>query len=75
MKRYEMIREIFNGCSRNRMRDVFISELETDDPEKIVDEYKVGNDILCEKIQVNEHTVKYDLVIDGLEQRLTFTEI
>ncbi len=30
--RYELIREIFNQCSGNQMRDVFASSVETDDP-------------------------------------------
>ena len=75
MKEYELIREIFNECSRNQMRDVFISEVETDDIEKIVREYSVGSEITCEKTVLNEVSVKYDLVVDGIRQRLTFTEI
>lgn len=33
---YELVREIANSCSRNQMRDVFFSEIETDDPESYV---------------------------------------
>ena len=33
MKEYEVIWEIFNKCPRNQMRDVFVEELELDDPE------------------------------------------
>ena len=35
MKEYELIWEIFNKCPRNQMRDVFVEELELDDPEEI----------------------------------------
>ena len=33
MKEYEVVWEIFNLCSNNQMRDVFIEEIETTDPE------------------------------------------
>ena len=36
MKEYELIWEIFNKCPRNQMRDVFVEELELDDPEAIM---------------------------------------
>ena len=32
MAEYEVIREIPNLCRNNQMRDVFVSEVETDDP-------------------------------------------
>lgn len=32
MAEYELIREIPNLCRNNQMRDVFVSEVETDDP-------------------------------------------
>ena len=75
MKEYELIREIFNECSRNQMRDVFISEIETDDIDKVVKEYTVGTVVTCEKTVVNDVTTVYDTVVDGIKQRLTFTEI
>ena len=34
MKEYELIWEIFNKCPRNQMRDVFVEELELEDPEE-----------------------------------------
>ena len=37
--RYELIREIFNLCSNNQMRDVFVSEVETSDPEAVARTY------------------------------------
>lgn len=36
MKEYETVWEIFNECANNQMRDVFIDEICTDDPEKFV---------------------------------------
>lgn len=36
MKEYETVWEIFNKCANNQMRDVFIDEIRTDDPEKFI---------------------------------------
>ena len=38
MKEYEVIWEIFNKCPRNQMRDVFVEELELENPEEYVKE-------------------------------------
>lgn len=32
IKTYEVVREVQNLCANNQMRDVFFSEIETDDP-------------------------------------------
>jgi hypothetical protein len=74
MKTYELIREIFNRCSGNQMRDVFVSEIETDDLDAYAKQFLVGADIHCEKSTNTVGAVVYDLTIDGLKQRLTFTE-
>ena len=75
MRSYEMIRELYTGCSRGRTRDVEIKEIKTDDLDSIVKQYAIGEDVSCEKQKLNESTVKYVLMVDGLEQRLTFTEL
>ncbi len=72
--RYELIREIFNNCSRNQMRDVFVSEVETDDPDAVVREYLIGSDITVDKHCAAGGALIYDVVIDGLRQRFSFTE-
>ena len=36
MKEYEVIWEIFNKCPRNQMRDVFVEEVEIEDPEEYI---------------------------------------
>ena len=38
MKEYEVIWEIFNKCPRNQMRDVFVEEVEIEDPEEYIKE-------------------------------------
>ena len=49
MKEYETVWEIFNECANNQMRDVFIDEICTDDPEKFVlDRFQISVNIyLC----------------------------
>ncbi|MDR0662779.1 MAG: hypothetical protein LBF80_01690 [Spirochaetaceae bacterium] len=70
---YELIREIFNLCSGNQMRDVFVSEVETDDVDEYVKRYLVGKNIQCEKSLNEDGGMVYDIVTDDLKQRLTFS--
>ena len=75
MRSYEMIRELYTGCSGGRTRDIEIKEIKTDDLDSVVKQYAIGEDVSCEKQKLNESTIKYVLMVDGLEQRLTFTEL
>ena len=67
--RYELIREIFNLCSNNQMRDVFVSEVETSDPEAVARTYCRGKDVTDNE----DGSIIFDVVADGLHQRLSFT--
>ncbi len=71
--RYEVIREIFNSCANNQMRDVFFSEIDTDDPDKIVDDAcrADGGTYTCTANP--DGTRIYDISSNGLNQRMTFT--
>ena len=71
--RYELIREIFNKCSGNQMRDVFVSTVETDDTEAYLRSVLVGTDITIERTETRDGVI-YDVVTDGLPQRFSFTE-
>ncbi|MEL4106589.1 hypothetical protein AAFA46_07100 [Oscillospiraceae bacterium WX1] len=73
-KSYEMIWEIFNSCSGNQMRDVFIEEIEIEDVSAYVANKFDGNDISFE-ITKTPGCMIYDVVSNGLRQRLTFTEV
>jgi hypothetical protein len=73
--RYELIREIFNKCSGNQMRDVFVSEIETDDLNVFVKQYLIGGDVNFEKTENENGTIIFNLVIDGLRQQLAFSPI
>ena len=76
MKEYEVVREIFNSCSNNQMRDVFVSEVEIDDIEKYVTGLHAREkDFTYEREDMADGTVVYHVNTSGLLQRYTFTEI
>lgn len=70
---YEMIREIFNLCSNNQMRDVFVSEVDTDDTDTIARSFCTGSDCSMEKVIGADGVIVYELNTDGLRQRISFT--
>ena len=73
---YEMIREIFNQCSGNQMRDVEVREIETDDLEAFMDQYRKGGTVKCERTDSPDgSTTVFDLDCDGLRQRIGFTRL
>ncbi|GHV25714.1 hypothetical protein AGMMS4952_04190 [Spirochaetia bacterium] len=74
-KKYEMIREIFNSCSRNQMRDVDVQEIETDDVDAYLARLYAGESYTSER-SVNENgMVVFDIDASGLVQRVSFAEI
>ncbi|MGI6095509.1 MAG: hypothetical protein ACOYBL_08775 [Lachnospiraceae bacterium] len=76
MKEYEAVREIFNLCSGNQMRDVFIEEIETDDLDAFVESvYKDEKEFSYEKLIHADGSVVYDIMTAGIKQRYTFTQI
>ena len=75
MKKYERIREIFNSCDNNRMRDVDIQEIETGDIDVDVQQFCQGKEVLCEKSRHASGAILYDITIDGLRQRIQYTEL
>jgi len=75
MKSYEMIREIFNLCSGNQMRDVSIGEIDAEDLHDVVKSYLTGGTVQCEKSNPSAGVTVFDIVSDGMRQRITFTEL
>jgi hypothetical protein len=75
MAEYEMIREIFNQCSGNQMRDVFIEEIETDNPETAVQKYLIGKEVSCTKTVNEKGRIVFDITTDGMLQRISFTRV
>jgi len=72
--KYELIREIFNLCSGNQMRDVFVSEVETDNTDEYIKQFLTGGKVSVEKSRNKEGSIIFDVVTDDLRQRYTLTE-
>ncbi len=75
MKSYEIVREIFNQCSNNQMRDVSFEEREVEDPEAYVRDFCQGENVSIEKDQRSDGTLIFDVNIAGLRQRFSFTPL
>jgi hypothetical protein len=75
MKCYETVWEIFNLCSNNQMRDVFIEELEIDDTDAFIEKKFQGKDVTIEKTIQEDGTIIYDILASGIKERYSFTEI
>lgn len=75
MKCYETVWEIFNQCSNNQMRDVFIEEVEIEDIEVFLRNKLKGKDVTMEKMVKEDGTIVYDILASGMKQRYSFTEI
>jgi hypothetical protein len=68
-----MIREIFNNCSGNQMRDVDILIVETNDIEEFVRVFIDDPDASVDMHVEPNGTVIYDIVKSGLRQRYGFS--
>lgn len=75
MREYEVIWEIFNKCPNNQMRDVFVDEISTEDPEEFVKEKFKGKEVSYEKTVLKDGTIIFDIVTSQIKQRYSFTEI
>lgn len=75
MKEYETVWEIFNLCSGNQMRDVFVDELQIEDLDAFIQEKFKGKDVNYEKTIQEDGTVIYDIQTSDIRQRYSFTEI
>ena len=73
MGNYEVVREIFNLCSGNQMRDVFIDEVETDDPLAWLKSQFAGKDVEITLTHQEGNTRIYEVMEAGLRQRFSFT--
>ena len=70
MKEYEVIWEIFNKCPRNQMRDVFVEEVEIEDPEEYIKKKFQGKEVSYDKTVLNDGTIIFDIVTSQIKQRL-----
>ncbi|MCB6741887.1 hypothetical protein, partial [Blautia sp. 210820-DFI.6.14] len=69
MKEYEVIWEIFNKCPRNQMRDVFVEEVEIEDPEEYIKKKFQGKEVSYDKTVLNDGTIIFDIVTSQIKQR------
>lgn len=74
-KSYETVWEIFNQCPNNQMRDVFIDEVDTEDPEQYLQVKFRDKEFTYDKTILPDGTIVFDIVTSGIRQRYTFTEI
>lgn len=77
MKEYEVVHEIFNLCSGNQMRDVFIDEIEIPDGafEDYIRSKHKEKDITLEREQLENGSIIYIVMTAEIKQRYSFTEI
>ena len=75
MKEYETVWEIFNKCPNNQMRDVFIEEIQCEDPEEYIRQKFADKVLQYDKTVQPDGTIVFDIVTSGIKQRYTCTEI
>ena len=76
LKEYEVVHEIFNLCSGNQMRDVFIEEIEIPDGafEEYIRSRHKEKDILLEREDLPDGNVRYTVMTAEIKQRYSFTK-
>ena len=75
MAEYELVREIQNLCPNNQMRDIFFTEVETDDPVSYVRDSINGNAVELSSEFGKNGTVTVYASCDGLTQKFVFTPV
>ncbi|MBE6958305.1 MAG: hypothetical protein E7447_04055 [Ruminococcaceae bacterium] len=72
---YELVHEIQNLCPNNQMRDIFFTEVETEDPEDYVRQKLRGKSVELTTDRKNDGSVTVYASCDGLTQKFIFTPI
>lgn len=72
---YELVREIPNLCRNNQMRDVFIDEVETDDPVEYVRNFLKKSQVEISVDEKGNGGITVYAVETGLTQKFMFTPI
>lgn len=72
MKKYEMIKELYDSC--HGKSNSYVEEIEADDLDEYMKKYitKVSE---YTKAQIDAGSVCYEVVTNGLKSKYTFTEI
>ena len=77
MQEYEVIREIFNLCPGNQMRDIFIEEIEL--PEQadleayVKEKFKNEAELKIERTDKEDGSVVFDVMTAAIHQMYTFS--
>ena len=75
MAEYELVHEIKNLCRNNQMRDVFFSEIHTEDPEQYVRDFLKDSQTELTVDAREDGTVTIYASADGMMQKFIFTPI
>lgn len=73
MTEYEVVHEVKNLCPNNQMRDVFIEEVETDDPEGYVRRQVKGSRVTLAREERADGSFVIRADADGVQHVYTFS--
>lgn len=71
--RYEMVLEIYNSCSRNKMRDIFFEEREIADTEAFILREEPG--CTFERFLLADGTEEYYIQTADMKKKYSFTPL
>ena len=78
MAEYEVIREMFNLCPGNQMRDIFIEEVElpedADLEEFVRNKFKAEEELKLERTDKEDGIVVFDVMTASIHQRYTISK-
>ena len=72
---YELVHEIKNLCRNNQMRDIFLEEVECDDPGEYLRGKYRGKEVELSVEEGANSALTVHAVVDGLMQKFVFTPI
>jgi hypothetical protein len=75
MKKYEMVRQLFNSCAGNQKNGVLFKQIETDNLDAFFKGAVAGPNVSYSKEVTSDGSVVFHVDANGINQRYTFTEI
>ena len=75
MAEYELVHEIQNLCRNNQMRDIFLEEIECDNPVEYVQAKLRGKQVELSVSEGSGGSITIYASADGLNQKFLFTPI
>ena len=73
MREYELVHEIQNLCRNNQMRDIFLEEIECEDPESWLRQRLAGKSLELTVEAGAGGAVTIHAVVDGMTEKFVFT--